>query len=85
MKWHTLVVGLHGRRLHSTLALPALLMLCAFSATTCSRITTTDGLAWNVFDRTLLATNDALYEQVRPISLAATHTVPDDWFSLCTC
>jgi fructose-1,6-bisphosphatase/inositol monophosphatase family enzyme len=29
------------------------------------RVTTADGSAYSVFDRSLLATNDALYEQVR--------------------
>jgi myo-inositol-1(or 4)-monophosphatase len=28
------------------------------------RVTTADGAAYSVFDRSLLATNDALYEQV---------------------
>jgi myo-inositol-1(or 4)-monophosphatase len=28
------------------------------------RVTTADGSAYSVFDRSLLATNDALYEQV---------------------
>jgi len=29
------------------------------------RVSTADGLAYSVFDRSLLATNDALYDKVR--------------------
>uniref|UniRef100_A0A7S0RNB6 Inositol-1-monophosphatase n=1 Tax=Chlamydomonas leiostraca TaxID=1034604 RepID=A0A7S0RNB6_9CHLO len=36
------------------------------------RITTTDGLAWSVFDRSMLATNDALYEKVLAVTEPAT-------------
>lgn len=32
------------------------------------RVTTADGAAYSVFDRSLLATNDALYEQVRGLN-----------------
>jgi hypothetical protein len=35
---------------------------CPYSR--CRRITTADGAAWSPFDRSLLATNDALYNQV---------------------
>jgi myo-inositol-1(or 4)-monophosphatase len=36
------------------------------------RITTTDGLAWSVFDKSMLATNDALYGKVLAITEPAT-------------
>lgn len=43
------------------------------------RVTTADGSAYSVFDRSLLATNDALYEQV--CTLGSMH----DACAVCAC
>lgn len=41
------------------------------------RVTTADGVAYSVFDRSLLATNDALYETLLAVSEPVTNALSD--------
>ncbi|KXZ47648.1 hypothetical protein GPECTOR_34g807 [Gonium pectorale] len=49
------------------------------------RVSTGDGLAYNVFDRSLLATNDALYEKVLAVTEPATSSMLEEGVSLSPC
>lgn len=46
------------------------------------RATTADGTAYNVFDRSLLATNDALYEKVLALTDPAVQAMRDEGVQL---